>query len=132
MPPLDEIPARVSQDAEHALRTVRAIRGALANVPFYAKQGLSAPAEAAELDTALAALPLLTAAKIRPTLPKAWLPEGRDAKAELASGKLAVVETGLAESRIRLLWDGAWWRSQEARALGVSAKAASALAAGHA
>jgi len=132
MPPLDEIPARVSQDAEHALRTVRAIRGALANVPFYAKQGLSAPAEAAELDTALAALPLLTAARIRPTLPKAWVPEGRDAKAELASGKLAVVETGLAESRIRLLWDGAWWRSQEARALGVSAKVASALAAGHA
>ena len=132
MPLSDEIPARVAKDAEHAQRTVRAIRGALASVPFYAKQGLSAPAETADLDGVLAALPLLTAAKIRPTLPKSWLPEGRDAKAELASGKLAVVETGLAESRIRLLWDGAWWRAQEARALGVSPKAADALAAGHA
>ena len=68
MPPFDEVHARVAQDTEHALRTVRAIRGALANVPFYAKQGLTAPAEAAELEGALAALPLLTPAKIRPTL----------------------------------------------------------------
>ncbi|MDB4939199.1 MAG: hypothetical protein JWP87_6171 [Labilithrix sp.] len=119
---------RAARDGEHALRTVRAIREALANVPFYSKQALSAPTEAAPLDGALAALPLLTAAKIRPTLPKAWLPEGRDAKAELASGKLAVVETGLAEARVRLLWDGAWWRSQEARALGVNTRAAAALA----
>ena len=80
MPPLDETHARVAKDAEHARRTVRAIRDALANVPFYAKQGLAAPAEAAELQGALAALPLLTPAKIRPTLPKSWLPEGRDAK----------------------------------------------------
>jgi hypothetical protein len=36
------------------------------------------------------------------------------------------VETGLAESRIRLLWDGVWWRSQEARALAVSPQAAAA------
>ena len=113
-------------DDEHALRTVRAIRAALATVPFYAKQGLPAPAEEGPLGGALAALPLLTAAKIRPTLPKAWLPEGRDAKAELASGRLAVVETGLAEARVRLLWDGAWWRTQETRALGVNAKSARA------
>jgi hypothetical protein len=126
MPPLDEMPARPAADGEHELRTVRAIRSALSTVPFYAKQGLAAPGEGAELEAALAALPLLTPAKIRPTLPKAWLPEGRDAKAELASGKLAVVETGLAESRIRLLWDGVWWRSQEARALAVSPQAAAA------
>jgi hypothetical protein len=130
MSPLDQPHAHVAPDAEHAQRTVRAIRGALANVPFYAKQGLAAPSDAAALDGALAALPLLTAAKIRPTLPKAWLPEGRDAKAELASGKLAVVETGLAEARVRLLWDGAWWRAQEARALGVSMRAAAAIASG--
>lgn len=130
MPAFDETRAAAAahRDGEHALRTVRAIRGALATVPFYAKQGLASPAEGASLDTALAALPLLTAARIRPTLPKAWLPEGRDAKAELASGKLAVVETGLAEARVRLLWDGAWWRAQEARALLASPKAAAALA----
>jgi hypothetical protein len=130
MPAFDETrgAAAAHRDGEHALRTLRAIRGALATVPFYAKQGLAAPAEDASLDGALAALPLLTAARIRPTLPKAWLPEGRDAKAELASGKLAVVETGLAEARVRLLWDGAWWRAQESRALRVSPKAAAALA----
>jgi hypothetical protein len=119
-------------DPQHAARTLRAIRGALSTVPFYAKQNLTARADDAAspdaMHRALAALPLLTAAKIRPTLPKAWLPDGRDAKAELASGKLAVVETGLAEARVRLLWDGAWWRAQEARALRVSPKAASALA----
>ncbi|MEA2752252.1 MAG: hypothetical protein QOI41_6395 [Myxococcales bacterium] len=130
MPAFDETRAAVAadRDGEHAQRTLRAIRGALATVPFYSKQGLASPAEGSSLDGALAALPLLTAAKIRPTLPKAWLPEGRDAKAELASGKLAVVETGLAEARVRLLWDGAWWRAQEARALRASPKAAAALA----
>ena len=127
MPPFDDTRAPVGHDGEHARRTVRAIRGALATVPFYAKQGLVSPNEEAPLGHALAALPLLTAARIRPTLPKAWLPEGRDAKAELASGKLAVVETGLAESRVRLLWDGAWWRSQEARALQVSPRAGAAI-----
>lgn len=128
MSAFDEAPAPGAPDGEHALRTLRAIRGALATVPFYSKQGLPSPNESASLEGALAALPLLTAAKIRPTLPKAWLPEGRDAKAELASGKLAVVETGLAEARVRLLWDGAWWRAQEARALRASPKAAAALA----
>jgi hypothetical protein len=128
MPAFDETRVAAAADGEHASRTLRAIRGALATVPFYAKQGLVSPAEDASLHGALAALPLLTAARIRPTLPKAWLPEGRDAKAELASGKLAVVETGLAEARVRLLWDGAWWRAQEARALLASPKAAAALA----
>jgi phenylacetate-CoA ligase len=128
MPPFDEPRPHVAVDGDHASRTVRALRTALASVPFYAKQSLTAPDADAPLDRALASLPLLTAAKIRPTLPKAWLPEGRDAKAELASGKIAVVETGLAESRVRLLWDGAWWRAQEARALGVSPRAAEALA----
>jgi hypothetical protein len=128
MPTFDEVGRQVAPDGEHAARTVRALRAALTKVPFYAKQLLAVPDADAPLDRALAALPLLTAAKIRPTLPKAWLPEGRDAKAELASGKIAVVETGLAESRVRLLWDGAWWRSQEERALGVSPRAAQALA----
>lgn len=128
MPAFDDTRTHVAPDGEHAARAVRAIRGALAHVPFYAKQGLAAPSEDTALDGALAALPLLTAARIRPTLPKMWLPEGRDAKAELASGKLAVVETGLAEARVRLLWDGAWWRAQEARALQVNATAAAALA----
>ncbi len=128
MPPFDEARAHVGPDPEHPTRTVKAIAAALATVPFYSKQALGVPDAGAPLAAALAALPLLTAAKIRPTLPKAWLPEGRDAKAELASGKIAVVETGLAESRVRLLWDGAWWRAQESRALGVNAKAAAALA----
>ena len=131
MPPFDETRPHAAPDGEHASRTVRALRTALASVPFYVKQSLTAPDADAPLERALAGLPLLTAARIRPTLPKAWLPEGRDAKAELASGKLAVVETGLAESRVRLLWDGAWWRAQEARALAVSPRAAEALAGEH-
>lgn len=127
MSPFDESRAAVAPDGEHAARTVRAIRAALATVPFYAKLGLASPSEEASLDATLATLPLLTAAKIRPTLPKVWLPEGRDVKAELASGKIAVVETGLAEARVRVLWDGAWWRAQEARALHVSQQAGSAI-----
>jgi hypothetical protein len=114
--------------ADHAARTVRAIREALARVPFYAKQGLAAPDEGSLLDEALAKLPLLTRDKIRATLPKVWLPEGRDAKAELAAGKIGVVETGAGDARVRVLMDGLWWRTQEARALAGNPLSARALA----
>ncbi len=108
------------RDLEHEPRTDRAIRAAIANVPFYAKQGLALPPEGAPLADLLAAIPLLGPARIRPTLPKAWVPDGHDVKAELASGKLVVVETGLGESRVRILWDAAWFRAQERRALAVN------------
>ncbi len=113
--------ARYMTDAEHGARTVRAIRSALAHVPFYVKQGVAAPAEDAPLEVALSSLPLLTREKIRPTLPKAWLPDGRDAKEELASGRLVVLETGTGDARVRILLDGAWWRAQERRALASNA-----------
>lgn len=122
-----ELDAPLARDVDHTSRTLRALRAALTGIPFYAKQALPPPEESVPLEQALSALPLLTASKIRPTLPKAWLPAGRDAKAELASGKLAVLETGVAESRVRLLWDAAWWRTQEARALAVHPRAAAAF-----
>lgn len=118
----------VVPDPEHAKRAVRSLRSAIASVPFYAKAGVAAPPEDAPLDEALRALPLLTRDKLRLTLPKAWMPEGRDMKAELASGKLSVVETGTGDARMRFLFDAEWWRAQERRALGVSPRAASALA----
>jgi hypothetical protein len=114
--------------ADHTERTVASIRTALLRVPFYAKQNLAPPDAGASLDDALRRLPLLTRERIRSTLPKAWLPEGRDVKAELAAGKVAVVETGAAEARVRVLFDASWWRAQEARALAIHPRAASAIA----
>lgn len=119
-----------ASEADQDVRIVRAIREALASVPFYAsysKQGVAPPAEGVSRTSALAAMPLLTRDKIRPTLPKAWMPSSRDAKAELATGKIAVVETGLGEARVRVLLDGAWWRAQERRAFGLNETAAAAM-----
>jgi hypothetical protein len=97
-----------------------AIRTALTTVPFYAKQGLAAKVEAdADLGSLLSKLPLLTRDKIRPTLPKQWFPEGRDAKAELAAGKVSVLEVGLGASRVRVLFDPRAYVAQQKRALGV-------------
>lgn len=120
------------RDEEHEARTTRSIRAAIASVPFYAKQGLSLPAEGAALTEVLAALPVLGPERVRPTLPKVWLPEGRDAKAELAAGKLSVIETGLGDARIRILWDAAWWRAQERRALALSPHTEAITDRGHA
>jgi len=119
----------LSPDPEHAARTLRAVRRALAAVPFYAKQDLgAAAADDAALDSVLARLPLLTRDRVRPTLPKVWFPEGRDAKAELASGAVSVVEAGTAASRVRILFDARWWREQERRALAIHPRAATTLA----
>lgn len=136
MSPLDEARTRATRDDDHAGRTLRAVRSALAHVPFYAKLGWKAPEEAAAsspaaFDEALRAMPVLTREKMRASLPKAWLPDGRDVKAELASGRLAVVEVGTSDARTRVVLDGAWWKAQEARALTVSPRIAAAFAGEH-
>lgn len=118
------------QDPEHAGRTLDAIRGALTSVPFYAKENLAERlAGAGTLEAALARLPLLTRDRARQALPKVWFPEGRDAKAELASGAISIVEAGTSTSRVRVLFDATWWRAQERRALAIHPRAANALAA---
>ncbi len=109
----------LARDGSHRARTVRSIRAAFAEVPFYAKQGISPPDEDADLDETLRRLPLLTRDRIRPTLPKMWLPAGRDARQELASGKLSIVEVGGGHARARVLFDAAWYREQEAQALAI-------------
>jgi phenylacetate-coenzyme A ligase PaaK-like adenylate-forming protein len=130
MSPLDDVRVRAVRDDEHGVRTLRAIATAVARVPFYAKLGWNAPGEdaATSLDEALRKMPLLTREKMRASLPKAWLPEGRDAKAELASGRLHVLEVGASDARVRIVMDGAWWTAQETRALTVSPRIASAFA----
>lgn len=122
--------ARLERDVDHRARTLAAVRRALTTVPFYVKQSLEGrlSEDASSLDEALRRLPLLTRDRVRPTLPKVWFPEGRDAKAELASGAVTVIETGSAEARLRVLFDPAWWRTQERRALAIHPRAASALA----
>jgi phenylacetate-coenzyme A ligase PaaK-like adenylate-forming protein len=117
----------LTRDHEHDIRTLATVRKALASVPFYAKQNLTDVGEGTLTDV-LARLPLLTREQVRKTLPKVWFPEGRDAKAELASGSVAVVEAGSADSRVRVLFDPKWWRMQEQRALAIHPRAASALA----
>jgi hypothetical protein len=117
----------VTRDPEHSRRVVDALRSAIATVPFYAKAGYRAPAADASLEDALAALPLLTRNKVRPTLPKTWVPDGRDVKTEIASGTLSVIEMGTGEARMRVLFDAKWWREQELRALTVNPHAAAAI-----
>ncbi|HVH40883.1 MAG TPA: hypothetical protein VM925_01025 [Labilithrix sp.] len=120
--------AVTSRDHDHERRVLDAVRRALTTVPFYAKQDLRGALDAdAPLEGVLARLPLLTRERVRPTLPKVWFPEGRDAKAELASGAVTVVESGAAESRVRLLFDPKWWALQERRALAIHPRAASAI-----
>lgn len=117
------------RDPEHEGRAVDAVRRALRSVPFYVKQDLArVVADDAPLDDVLARLPLLTRARVRPTLPKMWFPEGRDARAELASGAISVVDTGGADARVRVLFDAKWWRAQERRALAIHPRAQAALA----
>lgn len=102
------------------------LRTVLTTVPFYVKQGLATKIDGsngvaadAPLGDLLRHLPLLTRDKVRPTLPKQWFPEGRDAKAELAAGKVSVIEVGTGSNRVRVLFDPRWYATQQRRALGV-------------
>ena len=99
-------PVHPRPDPEHEARTAEAIARALREIPFYRKRG--APADAAgatALGRRLGGLPLLRKQDIRATLPKQWVPDGRDTRAELESGALLLVETSVSTgARLRVLW----------------------------
>jgi phenylacetate-coenzyme A ligase PaaK-like adenylate-forming protein len=121
-------PKLPERDADHDARAVRSIARAFGEIPFYAKRGDAIPSDDAKLEDVLARTPLLTKNHVRATLPKQWVPKGRDAKAELASGDLELVETsGSTSERLRILWDKGWWLHQEERAMRVNARVAESL-----
>jgi phenylacetate-CoA ligase len=132
---------RPGPDLEHTSRAVEAIARAHREIPFYTRQNRPIPqlgqgpqvllagpqaggptTQAGDsLDETLRALPLLFKQGVRPTLPKHWVPAGRDAKAELASGDIELVETsGSTTERLRILWEKGWWPRQEERAMRVN------------
>ncbi len=126
--PAPESPAHPRPDPRHEERTVAAIARALGEIPFYQAQGLVAPAPGTPLRDALASLPLLTKKAVRATLPKQWVPAGRDTKAEITAGALELVETsGSTGERLRVLWDEGWWPRQETRAMRTNARVAAIL-----
>jgi phenylacetate-CoA ligase len=124
-------PLAPQPDPEHDARTVAAIARALRETPYYAQSPKPRPiAEpGTPLADALRPIPLLFKQDLRTTLPKQWVPHGRDAKAELASGEIELVETsGSTGERTRVLWDKGWWLRQEERAFAVNPMVARALA----
>lgn len=103
-------------DPEHETVALEGIRRSLGAIPFYAKHRELTHAHS--LGDMLAELPLLFKKDVRSALPKAWVPAGRDPRAELAGGDLEMVETsGSTEERLRILWDKGWWLRQEERAM---------------
>lgn len=112
---------------DHEARVRAAIGRAFATVPFYTRQSLRAPDASEPLADYLRSLPLLTRDRLRPTLPKAWFPSDRDAKAELAAGTIGVVESGVGDARVRLLFDAAAYRRDEQRALAIHPRARAIL-----
>lgn len=121
-------PEHPRPDPEHEARTVAAIARALREIPFYQKRGHAPPAPGTPLRDALAALPLLLKKDARATLPKQWVPAGRDTRAELESGVLELIETsGSTGERMRILWDAGWWHRQETRAMRTNPAIAAAM-----
>jgi phenylacetate-CoA ligase len=106
---------------------VEAISRAVREIPFYSGHREAIRHDSA-LDQVLQRLPLLFKKDVRRALPKAWVPAGRDVKADLASGELEIVETsGSTEDRLNILWDRGWWLRQEERGMRTNARVARAL-----
>lgn len=119
-----------NSDPEHEARARLAIERAVRDIPFYSTSPKVRPLPRpdAPLASELAKIPLLFKHDLRATLPKQWVPTGRDVKAELASGKIEFVETsGSTGDRTRILWDKGWWLNQEERAFCTNGLVARAL-----
>lgn len=116
------------RDVDHEAHALASVRSALASIPFYARRGLVDAREGETLASLLSRVPLLFKKDVRSALPKAWVPAGRDARAEIERGDLEVVETsGSTEDRLRILWDKGWWLRQEERAMRTNGKVARAM-----
>jgi phenylacetate-CoA ligase len=126
-------PLHPSPDSNHESRTVEAIARALDDIPYYRSRGSAPPsATTSPLAGVLARLPLLLKKDLRSTLPRQWVPAGRDTRAELASGVLELVETsGSTGERLRVLWDAGWWMRQERRGMRTHPKVAAAMDGAH-
>jgi phenylacetate-CoA ligase len=121
-------PTRPAPDAQHEARTVASIRRAMGEIPFYAKRGAVPVAATDTLEDVLSRTPLLFKSDLKRAPPKQWVPAGRDAKAELASGEIELVETsGSTSDRTRILWDRGWWLRQEERGVRTNAAASRAM-----
>jgi len=121
-------PSHPAPDPDHEPRTVAAIDRALREVPFYLKRNHSRSAGDAPLADVLRGLPLLFKKDVRSALPRQWVPEGRDTRAELESGALELVETsGSTGDRLRILWDQGWWMRQETRGMRTNPVVAAAM-----
>jgi phenylacetate-CoA ligase len=106
---------------------VQSIVRAVRETPFYAPHRPLIDGDIT-LEEALSKLPLLFKKDVRKALPKAWVPVGRDVKAELESGELELVETsGSTEDRLNILWDRDWWLTQEERGMRTNGLVARAL-----
>jgi phenylacetate-CoA ligase len=125
-------PTTPKPDPEHEARTLEAVARAFKEVPFYARTAQKPPSPGTPLADALAQIPLLFKKDVRATLPKQWVPAGRDAKAELASGEIDIVETsGSTGDRLRILWDKGWWLRQETRAMRTNPRIAADIDGAH-
>jgi phenylacetate-CoA ligase len=127
-------PTDPAPDPDHEARTAAAIDRAFRDIPFYLRRAPQASRldPTGELADRLRGLPLLFKRDVRATLPKQWVPGGRDTRAELESGALELVETsGSTGERLRILWDEGWWMRQEARAMRTNPLVAAAMAGAH-
>ena len=108
---------------------VEAIARAVRDIPFYAgHRDVVRSTRDDRLDDVLGRLPLLFKKDVRRALPKAWVPAGRDVKADLESGELELVETsGSTEDRLNILWDRGWWLHQEERSMRTNGLVARAM-----
>lgn len=110
------------RDPEHAAHASAAISYAYDRIPFYAKKRPAPRDLRAPLGEVLRDVPLLWKHQVRTALPREWVTEGRDVKAELASGDIEFVETsGSTAERTRILWDKGWWLRQEERGMRTNA-----------
>jgi phenylacetate-CoA ligase len=111
-------------------RAVRAsVTRAYSTIPFYAKKRRRPVSVGSPTSFRLEDVPLLWKQDVRTTLPKEWVPDGRDLRAELASGDVELVETsGSTAERTRVLWDKGWWLAQEERGMRTNATVDRAMA----
>jgi phenylacetate-coenzyme A ligase PaaK-like adenylate-forming protein len=107
--------ARPRFSAEYERRSRAALEVALDTVPAYRSWRALDPGSAVALDSRYAALPCLTKAMMRTSLPQGFVPAGRDLVAALARGEVDLVKTsGTTAEQVTNVWNQAWWNASEA------------------
>jgi phenylacetate-CoA ligase len=117
----------MSYSTAHWRRVGEETRRMVAEVPLY-RDRREPPADPAEVDRWLAAVPPVGKRELRRGFPKSLVRESQDLHAAMRDEQVTLLATsGTTADRLQVIWEWSWWDPQEREAMRLNARIAKSM-----